>query len=131
MKVLAPVDGSECSERALRFATEFARRYDADIHVVHVTDHRTEATEALLERAEDILAEAGIDEEPELVANTRMSEPRFANAVGKDIVRIAEEDDFDHVVMGHHGEGAIGKLLLGSAAETVLGATEIPTTIVP
>lgn len=131
MDVLVPIDGSDCSERALRYATEFARNYGANLDVVHVTDHRTEATDELLDRAESILAEEGVDAVPELVANTKMSEARYADAVGKDVLRHVEEHDYDQVVMGHHGKGAVGKLLIGSAAETVVTGTDVPVTVVP
>lgn len=131
MEVLVPIDGSDCSERALRFATDLARRYEADIQVVHVTDHRTESTGQLLDRASAILEDEGFTKEPELVANTRMSEPRYGNAVGKDVLRLVDEEGYDHVVMGHHGQGAVGKLLLGSAADTVVNGTTVPVTVVP
>jgi nucleotide-binding universal stress UspA family protein len=44
---------------------------------------------------------------------------------------MATEQDFDHVVMGHHGSGAVERAILGSAAETVLRAEEFPVTVVP
>jgi nucleotide-binding universal stress UspA family protein len=56
---------------------------------------------------------------------------RTAGRVGKEIVSMATEQDFDHVVMGHHGSGAVERAILGSAAETVLRAEEFPVTVVP
>jgi nucleotide-binding universal stress UspA family protein len=131
MKVLVPVDGSDCSFRALEFATEFVRRYEGEIHIVHVTDHHGEETERILDRAEAALADAGLVDDPEVVTDLRMSEPRYSNRVGKEILRLVEERDYDHVVMGHHGAGRVGRLILGSAAETVLRATTVPATTVP
>ena len=131
MKVLVPVDGSDCSFRALEFATELVARFEATIHVVHITDFSGEATAELIDRVESVLAEAGIDEDPEVVTDKRLSDPRYASRVGKDILEIAEEGDYDHVVMGHHGTGRIGRALLGSAAETVVRAASQPATIVP
>lgn len=55
-----PIDGSDNAERALRFGAEMARRYDAAIDVVHITDVETESTEELLERADGILEEEGL-----------------------------------------------------------------------
>ncbi|MFB6141334.1 MAG: universal stress protein [Halosimplex sp.] len=131
MKILVPIDGSDCSFRALEHAVDLAGRYEGELHVVHVTDHRTESTEELLARAEALLAEAGIADEPEVVTDLRMSDPKYADRVGKDVLRMAEEGDYDHVVMGHHGTGRIGRAILGSAAETVVRAAEVPATIVP
>jgi len=131
MDVLAPVDGSECSFRALRFATEFARRYGAGLHVIHVTDLESERAEAVLERAEAVLDEEGILDDPEFVSEFSLLRPGYADRIGENILEVAREDGYDHVVMGHHGKGAVDRLVLGSAAETVVRAAEVPATIVP
>lgn len=131
MKVLAPIDGSDCSFRALEFAIELVTRFEGTLHVVHITDYTDETTTQIIDQAEEILSEAGIDGHPEIVTDTRMSNPRYANQVGKDILEIAEEEAYDHIVMGYHGTGRIGRAVLGSAAETVIRAVEHPATIIP
>ena len=131
MRILVPVDGSDCSFRALDFATEFAERFEATLHVIHITEQVGEQTNDLISRVREVLDEAGITANPEIVTDVRMDSPRYANQVGKDILAIAEEDDYDHVVMGHHGTGRIGRAILGSAAETVLRAADRPATIIP
>lgn len=125
------MDGSDCSFRALEFATEFVTRYEGSLHVVHITDQRGEMTKAILERAEGVLADAEIDAHPEVVTDTRLSNARYANQVGKDILELAEAEDYDHIIMGHHGTGRIGRAVLGSASETVVRAAEQPATIIP
>lgn len=131
MDVLVPVDGSDCSDRALEFASEFVTRYEGSLHVVHITDSTGEATSDIMKRAKDVLVEAGIEDHPEIVMDTRLSEPRYADQIGKDILEIADEGDYDHIVMGHHGTGRIGRTLIGSAAQTIVQATEQPATIIP
>ena len=131
MDVLAPVDGSECSFRALNFATEFTRRYEGRLHVIHVTDVESERAERVLERAETVLDEAGLLDDPEFVSDFRLLSPGYADRIGETILEVAREDDYDHVVMGHHGKGAVDRLVLGSAAETVVRAAEVPATVVP
>jgi nucleotide-binding universal stress UspA family protein len=44
----------------------------------------------------------------------------------REIVRYAEAQDCDLVVMGTHGRGGIDRLLLGSVAERVVRASEVP-----
>lgn len=83
----------------------------------------------MIGQAEDMPAEVGIDDHPELLTETRTSNPRYANHVGEDVVQIAQYGAFDHIVMGHHGTGRIGRAVLGSAAETVVRTTEHPATI--
>lgn len=129
MNLLVPIDGSECSRRALRFAIKFADRFDATVQVIHVTDHMTESTKQLLERAKQILEEEGIPDDPEVVFE--MKKFRRSDVVGKEILRLVKEGDYDHVVMRHHGTGAIGRVILGSTAETVVQGTETPVTVIP
>ncbi|WP_458189171.1 universal stress protein [Haladaptatus sp. NG-WS-4] len=131
MKVLVPVDGSDCSLRALDFATEFARRFDADLDIVHFTDIRGEDTEELLNRVEETLEEAGIESDVSVSTDVRLGDFKSSSRVGKNILSTLKDDGYDHVVMGHHGDGRVEKFLLGSAAETVLKSCEIPVTTVP
>ncbi|MDY6764550.1 MAG: universal stress protein [Halobacteria archaeon] len=131
MKILAPVDGSDCSFRALRFATDLANRFEAPLHVIHITDSKGEDTKRILEKASDILEEKGISDEPEVKIDFHLAEPRYANRVGEAILELVEEEGYDHVVMGHHGSGRIQRALLGSATDTVVRSDEVPVTIIP
>lgn len=136
MQVLVPIDGSDCSFRALRFAAEFAGRYDASLDVVHFVDQdadeQREETRRLIERAEAVLEEEeGVPDQPEVMTDVWITDYRYANRIGKDIVEMATEEEYDHVIMGHHGSGIAGRILLGSAAETVVRAAEVPVSIVP
>lgn len=131
MKVLVPVDGSDCSLRALEFATEFVQRYEGTLHVVHITDYQGDGTSKVITQAKEIVTDAGLKDDPEVLIDFRMSDPRYANQVGKDILRLVEERNYDHVIMGHHGTGRIGRAILGSAAETVVRAAEVPSTVIP
>lgn len=130
MDVLVPVDGSDPSERALRFAAGFARRFDASLQVVHVTDTETDATDQVIERGREILSEEGIEANPEISIDVNLGF-RVADQVGQNIVEMVEAEGYDHVVMGHHGSGVVDRAILGSAAETVVDANAVPVTIVP
>lgn len=130
MDVLVPIDGSECSFRALDFSIELARRFEGSLHVVHVSDTETDATDEILERARKRLREEGVADEPEVSTDVGLSF-RPANQVGKDILELAAERGYDHVVMGHHGAGAVERMMLGSAAHTVIEEESVAVTIVP
>ncbi|MDZ7701105.1 MAG: universal stress protein [Halobacteriales archaeon] len=129
-RLLAPIDGSENAERALRFAADLARRYEARLDVVHLTDVETESTRALLEEADDILEEAGLPGEAAVKYDLRLTF-KSSDRVGKGILDLVEEHGYDHVVMGHHGTGAVGRLLLGSATETVIRDDSVAVTVIP
>jgi nucleotide-binding universal stress UspA family protein len=130
MEVLVPIDGSECSFRALDFAIEFVRRYEASLHVVHISDSETDATEDILDRARERLSEASVTDEPEVSTDVNLAF-RPADRIGKDILELVEERGYDHVVMGHHGTGAVERAILGSAAHTVVEEEAVPVTVVP
>lgn len=130
MDVLVPIDGSPCSSRALEFAVEFATRFDARLHVVHFTDAETSATDQILDDARETLDAAAVEDTPELVTAEEI-EIRTAARVGERIVELVERDGYDHVVMGHHGSGAVELAILGSAAETVVRAEAVAVTVVP
>jgi nucleotide-binding universal stress UspA family protein len=131
MEILVPVDGSDCSMRALRFATEFGDCFDATLDIVHFTDSTGSDTERVQERVSEVLESEGVDTETEVIGDVRLGSLKASEKVGKDILELVEERGYDHVVMGHHGTGRIGTLLLGSAANTVSKAGRVSTTIVP
>ncbi|WP_410766135.1 universal stress protein [Haloferax sp. DFSO60] len=129
MRILVPVDGTEASGRALAFAIDMAVEMEATLHVVHFTDRETDATETILDDAQAKLDAADIPDQPELTTITVAI--WTADRVGKEILDLVETRDYDHVVMGHHEDGAIERAVFGSAAETVLRAEVVPVTIVP
>jgi nucleotide-binding universal stress UspA family protein len=130
MDVLVAVDGSDNSIRALRFGSEFSVRYDAELHVVHVSDEETAATEEVFDRARDVLAETDATADMGL-RKTEEMRVRSAETAGKEILKYVTEHDVDHVVMGHHGVGRVERAMLGSASETVVRGTTVPVTVVP
>lgn len=130
MKILCPIDGSDTSFRALRFAAGMVDRYDGTLEVVHFSKTADEASNQILQRASDVLAEEGIDVEPSIATDLEL-EFRPSDRVGEDILNLVEEIGVDHVVMGHHGSGMVERAILGSATETVVRADQVPVTIIP
>lgn len=128
--ILCPIDGTETSFRALEFAAELSRRFDADLDVVHITDEHTDATEEILDRARTVLDMTGVDAVPAVSTDLDL-DFRPGERVGKDILNLVEMRDYDHVVMGHEGSGTVERAILGSAAETVLRAETVPVSVVP
>jgi nucleotide-binding universal stress UspA family protein len=130
MNVLVPVDGSDCSRRAVAFAAGMAERYDGRLRVVHLSDADTDAAHDALEHARGGLpAEFDGDATFDVVVRD-MASPT-ASRVGHEILAYAEETGVDHVVMGHHGAGRVERAILGSAAETVVRGETVPVTVVP
>lgn len=129
MTVLVPIDTSENSFRALEFAAEYAERFDTDLHTIHVTDLQTGSTEELLDRISETLEDTAFEDDPEVITDKRRF--RANDEVGKVILDLVEEEGYEHVVMGHHGSGIVGRAILGSATETVMDETDVPVTVIP
>lgn len=130
MQVLVPVDGTEPSTEALRFGIEFADRYDADLDAIHITDFQDEATEQLLEEANDILTRAGREGTVEVVTYPNLDNAGVSSDIGEHVLDIIEEREYDHAVMGRHGGGKLEELVLGSASEKVVKEASVPVTVV-
>ena len=129
-QVLVPIDGSDNAERALRFAAGLAHRYGAALEVVHITDVETESTNRLLEDATAVLEEEGVTTEPRVEYDLRLTF-KASDRIGRGILELVEEEGHDHVVMGHHGAGAVKRAVLGSATETVIRADAVAVSVIP
>ncbi len=48
----------------------------------------------------------------------------------ENLLDLVEEEGYEHVVMGHHGSGLVGRAILGSTTETVVGDIDVPVTVI-
>jgi nucleotide-binding universal stress UspA family protein len=55
---------------------------------------------------------------------------RAAGQAGPEIVRVAVERGVDQIVLGTHGRGAAGSLLLGSVSQHVVHLSPLPVLLV-
>ena len=136
-KVLVPVDSSEHSRQAFQVAaTEFDASELVVLHVLEpfdvyaVTEQavwdeeylegRERDAEQLLEEYEALADELGVSIETVLARGSP----------AREIVRSAGNLGADHIVIGSRGRTGIGRVLLGSVAETVAKRAPITVTIV-
>jgi nucleotide-binding universal stress UspA family protein len=134
-RVLVPVDFSDASRQALRYAAAFARRMDARLILLHVIAPTSLPGRLGSERAKlELLqrAKAGLEDlakevaGPGLVTSTRV----VAGRVFERIVRMAGEVEPDIIIIGTHGAGGVKRLLIGSTAENVVRHAPCPVLIV-
>ena len=138
--VLCPVDGSECSDRALAHAAEFCRSRGAQLVVLAVRPVvpvpalwlssaaiAPEVGRDTLERARTVLAE-------EVRRVTDLPGVELEVAVGdvvSEILRVARERHAGLLVVGTHGLRGLDRLVLGSVTERLLRKTACPMLVVP
>jgi nucleotide-binding universal stress UspA family protein len=140
VKILVPIDGSECSLSALDVAVEFAADLHAEIvicTVVNLADvallsgGQSQLLPGCLEQLETngkaIVAEALARVDGHASASSRTAEGEPV----EEIERIAAEIQPAFIVMGSHGRTGLGRALVGSVAEGVLRRAPIPVMVVP
>ena len=142
-KILYPTDMSETSNYAFSYAASLANRYDALITIIHVLKNpmptsenlvtnvlgetkwleildrnKTEVVEKIRSRLEKFCEET----KAELSACPFLMEEvivKVGNPV-EEIIREVDKKDYDIVVMGAHGHGAITDTVMGSVSRRVL-----------
>ncbi len=135
--VLVATDFSEPSEAALTYGREFARTFDATLHVLHAVENPMmmvgpeSAAIDLVKLQSDLEARAQEqmrrlvtqEDRSQLGARTIM---RTGHSPAFEIVSYAKEAAIDVIVMGTHGRGRLANLLMGSVAEKVVRIAPCP-----
>lgn len=128
-------DGSDLANLALPLVIDLARTHDSKIVVVHAND-------VLVGRFGGVPMLADEDELREQFGQqvTNLSEAgydielRIETGVGRGpaalIAKAAAEVDADVIVVGSHGRGAAGTVLLGSVAKALLHIAPCPVLVV-
>lgn len=133
--ILVPSDFSECSDAAIRYGIELARKFDATLHLLHVVqDPMTMpwAAEGLAVPMLEVLGPWQKEAEARLTALVPAADRgrvRVSSTVASpypEILRFAEHENIDLIVMGTHGRGVVSHLLLGSIAEKVVRRAPCP-----
>lgn len=139
-KILSPVDFSETSEHALRYAIDLASKVGATIDVVHVYQLPTYALPdgAILAQPE-FVASLTTELQKQLDDLLRRYSGHDVTLAGRltegtpfsEVTRIAAKEGADMIVMGTHGRTGLKHLLLGSVAERVVRTAKVPVLTVP
>ncbi len=133
-RILVPTDGSTEGERAVEHALALATVHGASVHALYVINTASYAgmpMETSWEGVDDLLradAETAVEAVNELAAGRGVDVTTAVvdGSPSREIVRYAEAESCDLIVMGTHGRGGIDRLLLGSVAEKVVRASEVP-----
>lgn len=129
-KILIPLDGSALAESALAKATEVAGNEStlmllraAEAHTLPGVDP-TEAQVEVVREAEEYLAAVAARLKEQGVERVETSV--WYGPAASAIVEAARLRKADLIVMSTHGRSGLGRLILGSVAESVLRGTTTP-----
>src|SRR5437867_3279272 len=126
--ILVPVDFNQTSDKALDFAIELARRFEADVLVMHAYEIPSftfaEALVSTIDIATRTLeaARKGLDAtvHARAASDVKITSILREGRAWEQIRAVAEETGADLIVIGTHGRRGIARALLGSVAENVI-----------
>jgi universal stress protein A len=142
-RILVPVDFSEASERALRYATNIAARLDSGIELLHVVEDpfltgkwRAEAFGPEIPELLDVQkvdASHRLSELKAAVQNAGVSVEAtvLTGRPASAIVERASAGAFDLIIMGTHGRNGLALRFGGSVWAHVIRMAPCPTLTVP
>jgi nucleotide-binding universal stress UspA family protein len=128
-RILVAIDASPYSQQVLPTALEVARKFQADVFVLHVSEHNrgraavfstetpAEATR-LVAGAVKTMRDAGISAKGVI-------HDVAAGHVAKNIVETADAERSDLIVMGSRGLSDVQGLLLGSVTHKVMQLAQV------
>lgn len=130
MKVLIPVDGSECSKNTLEWACKTLDKNNTEFYILHVIPRGIPELVTEEFQVEDALkiingAEAFVRGQGGKVAKYEYMEGDPIKA----ICDYADSEAVDQVLMGSHGRTGLSKILLGSISTGVMEQCRKPVFI--
>ena len=140
-RVLLPIDGSECSLRAVQYLldrhADKSNPADPEVHLVNVQVPLSGHISQFINR--DQIAGFQHDEGGKALQGARAlldaNGVRYAvhtevGSTAEVIVNVANSLHCDHIVMGTHGRRALTELLIGSTTLKVLHLARVPVVLV-
>ncbi len=141
--ILVCIDFSPLTDRILDTAKEMARGMSRSLHLVHVQPEKRPVPTAVVSnpdnnsaKKESLTRQKEINQLERICQkfNDENIQTTWSTPSGKiheTIIKEAQDQDAQLVVMGSHGNGAMYHLVVGSVAEGVLKGLGLPVVLVP
>jgi nucleotide-binding universal stress UspA family protein len=133
-KILVPTDFSPAAAAALDCAAEFARKFDAEILLLHALPTLAQvvpfpmAVPLPLEWTQAVHQQARVqlDKEAKRVERVRITTEFREGPVHDSVLAAVTASKADLVVMGTHGRRGLVHAMLGSVAERIVRNSPVP-----
>jgi nucleotide-binding universal stress UspA family protein len=135
-KVLVPVDFSDYSKSSLRYAVNFAKRFNAEINLIYVVEPMVYPPDFSMGQiaipSVDIEMDKRASEELSNLAKKEIPPDIISKTIVKtgkpfiEIIETAVEEDVDLIIIATHGHTGIEHVLFGSTAEKVVRKAPCP-----
>jgi nucleotide-binding universal stress UspA family protein len=137
-RILVPLDGSKLAEQTLPHAAVHAEQFGSEIVLLKVLGPLPEPTLAgrpAFINAESASAQLAQDYLEGVAAQLRDQglPTQTATVVGKpyvEIIRFAEENEIDLIIMSTRGHAGLSRWLLGSVSDRVVRGATVPLLLV-
>lgn len=137
--ILVPIDFSECSKNAGKYALSIASRFEWDIVLLHVFSPQlfigVEETHILTIAELEKLAKEKLETfQKELEIESDVVKIRSKVEMGFPVEHVnnySKEDDCTLIVMGSKGAKGLQRVLMGSISSSVIKKVDVPVLLVP
>ena len=129
MKLMVCYDNSNSAQEALKLAMQHAKHFNAKVYLVtslvggskdNAEENRN--AESNLEFGKSLLEKEGLECETRLMIRGLQS--------GEDLVKFANDNEIDEILIGIQRTSKVGKLLFGSTAQHVILEARCPVVTV-
>jgi nucleotide-binding universal stress UspA family protein len=119
-KLLTAVDGSKYADKALEYAVQLAKNYNADLALVHVEEDRLIRVGG--PQVEDCVGTVGeciLKDAATKLEGVSFDKKLEYGSPAEVIIKVAKKADVDIIVVGSRGLSSIGRFLLGSVSDDI------------
>ncbi|WP_424493081.1 universal stress protein [Salinimicrobium sp. GXAS 041] len=140
-KILVPTDFSEYAENALKIAAKFAKKYDAEIYLLHMLELPMDMVNPVGDtRSSDL---------PEALFFMKLAKKRFSEILSRPylnnvtahetvqfhqafegIMETSKKHNCDFIIMGSQGATGFKEMFVGSNTEKVVRRSDIPVLVI-
>lgn len=135
-KILVPIDFSDYSKSALKYAVNFAKRFNAKLVLVYVVEPIIYPPDFSMGQIAIPTIDLGMDkraqEELDKLAEKEIPKDLTANTIVKtgkpfiEIIETAADENVDLIIIATHGHTGMEHILFGSTAEKVVRKAPCP-----
>jgi nucleotide-binding universal stress UspA family protein len=140
-KIICATDHSDLSKKAEVFAAQLAKPMGAELcyaYVSHITekDMEPKASRSSVSLLKDVALQEHkvLSEAQEVARQNGFSDPDCvllrSHKISSAVVKYAEKEGFEHIVIGSAGRAGVSRLVLGSVANAIVHEAHCPVTIV-
>jgi nucleotide-binding universal stress UspA family protein len=140
-RILFPTDLEEGSAKTVSYAADLAKKYGARLYLIHVIHEVTKSSGMYVPHAtfDELYKNMEIEAAKE-IKSIYIEELRGFKDVSytvkrgipyEEIIRFAEENNIDLIVMGTHGRKGLDRILFGSTCDKVSKSGVCPVLVIP